>query len=131
MHTQEERDIHTWAHSLTNTHTENAHTHTFPSVLRDSVLSVLGGGWVRVPRGRCAPSARSSAPARSPTPVGTDTDTLQTHSQVAEQLGNRATIQKVACSIPGRAKLRCVLGQGTSPYLPRGNVPVLTVSLSG
>ena len=52
-------------------------------------------------------------------------------SQVAERLGNRATNLKVACSIPGRAKWRCVLGQGTSPYLPRGNVPVLTVSRSG
>ena len=49
--------------------------------------------------------------------------------QVAEWLGNRASIQKVAGLIPGCAKLRCVLGQGTSPFLPRENVPVLTVSL--
>ena len=39
--------------------------------------------------------------------------------QMAERLGNRATNQKVAGSIPGRAKLRCVFGQGTSPYLPQ------------
>ena len=38
--------------------------------------------------------------------------------------GNRATNQKVAGSIPGREKLCCVLGRGTSPYLPRGNVPI-------
>ena len=31
----------------------------------------------------------------------------------------------------GHAKWRSVLGQGISPYLPRGNVPVLTVSRSG
>ena len=52
-------------------------------------------------------------------------------SQVAERLGNRASNQKVASLIPGRAKLHCDLGQGTSPYLPRGDVPVLTVSRSG
>ena len=51
--------------------------------------------------------------------------------QMAEQLGSRAINQKVVGSIPGRAKWRCVLGQGTSPYLPWGNVPVLTVSRSG
>ena len=47
--------------------------------------------------------------------------------------GNRASNLKVASSTPGRVpkKLRCVLGQGTSPYLPRGNIPVLTVSRSG
>ena len=50
---------------------------------------------------------------------------------MAERLGNRAIYQKVAGSIPGRAKLRCVFGQGNSPYLPRGIVPVLTVSRSG
>ena len=49
--------------------------------------------------------------------------------QMAEWLGNWAINHKVACSIPGRAK--CVFGQGTSPYLPCGNVPVLTVSHSG
>ena len=32
---------------------------------------------------------------------------------MAEQLGNRATNQRVAGSIPGRVKLSCVLGQGT------------------
>ena len=48
---------------------------------------------------------------------------------MAERLGNRASNLKVAGSIPGRAKLCCVLGQGTSPYLPQGNVPVLTVSV--
>ena len=51
-------------------------------------------------------------------------------SQVAEWLGNRASNLTVASSIPGHVKLR-VLGKGTSPYLPRGNVPVLTVSRSG
>ena len=40
--------------------------------------------------------------------------------QMAEWLGNQAINQKVTGSIPGRAKLRCVLGHGTSPYLPRG-----------
>ena len=38
---------------------------------------------------------------------------------------------KVAGLISGGAKLCCVFGHGTSPYLPRGNVPVLTVSRSG
>ena len=42
--------------------------------------------------------------------------------QVAERLGSRAINQKVVGSIPGRAMLRCVLGE---------NVPVLTVSRSG
>ena len=51
--------------------------------------------------------------------------------QMAERLGNRDTNQKVAGLIPGSAKLSCVPGQGTLPYLPRGNVPVLTVSRSG
>ena len=50
---------------------------------------------------------------------------------MAERLGNRASNQKVAGSILSCAKLRCVLEQGTSPYLPRGIVPVLTVSRSG
>ena len=40
--------------------------------------------------------------------------------QMAEQLGNRATNQKVAGSILARAKWRCVLGQGTSFYLHGG-----------
>ena len=39
--------------------------------------------------------------------------------QMAEWLGNRAINQKVAGSFPSRANWRCVLGQGTSPYLPR------------
>ena len=51
--------------------------------------------------------------------------------QMAEWLGSRAINQNVAGSIPGRAKLSCVPGQGTSPYFPRGNVPVVTVSRSG
>ena len=51
--------------------------------------------------------------------------------QMAERLGTWAINQKVAGLIPGHAKLSCVLGQGTSPYLPRGNVPGLTVSHSG
>ena len=52
-------------------------------------------------------------------------------SQMAERLRNWADNQKVASSIPRLEKLRCVLGQGTSPYFPRGNVPVLTVGRSG
>ena len=47
---------------------------------------------------------------------------------MGEWLGNQATNQKVAGLICSRAKLLCVPGQGTSPYLPLGNVPVLTVS---
>ena len=56
---------------------------------------------------------------------------LNQGGQMAERLGNRATNQKVAGSIPNHAKLHCVPGQGTSPYFPLGNVPVLTVSRSG
>ena len=52
-------------------------------------------------------------------------------SWVAERLGNQASYLKVAGLIPGSEKLCCVLGQGASPYLPRGNVPVLTLSRSG
>ena len=49
-----------------------------------------------------------------------------------ERLGSWAIKQKDVGSIPGRSKLRCVLGQGTSPYTClRENVPVLTVSRSG
>ena len=48
---------------------------------------------------------------------------------MAERLGNWAINQKVAGLIPAVPKGR-VLGQGTSPYLPRGNVSVLTVSRS-
>ena len=44
-------------------------------------------------------------------------------SQVAERLGNRDSNQKVVGSCPGHAKWRCVLGQGTSPYFPRGECP--------
>ena len=51
--------------------------------------------------------------------------------QMAERLGIRTINQKVVGLIPGCARWRCVLGHGTSPYLPRGNVPVLTVSRSG
>ena len=51
--------------------------------------------------------------------------------QMAEQLGDRAINHKVAGSIPAVRKDGCVLGQGISPYLPWGNVPVLTVSRSG
>ena len=40
--------------------------------------------------------------------------------QMAERLGNRAINQMVVGLFHGRAKCRCVLGQGTSPYLPRG-----------
>ena len=52
-------------------------------------------------------------------------------SLVAERLGNRASNLKVAGSIPGRADHVVSRWQGTSPYLPRGNVPGLTVSRSG
>ena len=38
-------------------------------------------------------------------------------------VGSRAINQKVIGSIPGHAKLHCVLGQGTSPYLPWGECP--------
>ena len=50
---------------------------------------------------------------------------LYIHSEMRanERLGNRASNQKVASSIPGRAKWRCVLEKGTSPYLPRGECP--------
>ena len=49
---------------------------------------------------------------------------------MAERLGNWASSQTVAGSIPGCVKLCCVLGQGTS-LLASGNVPVLTLSRSG
>ena len=50
--------------------------------------------------------------------------------QMAERLGSRAINQKVVGSIPGRGKLRCVLGHFT--LIASGeNVPVLTVSRSG
>ena len=42
---------------------------------------------------------------------------------MAEWLGSLAVNQKVVGSIPGRAKLRCGLGQGTLPYLPQGECP--------
>ena len=47
--------------------------------------------------------------------------------QMAERLGDWATNPKVDGSISGCEKLRYVPGQGTSPYLPRGNVPVLKI----
>ena len=59
------------------------------------------------------------------------TSNVYVGSQLAERLGNWASNLKVASSIPGSAKLSYVLGQGTSPYLPRENVPVLTVNRSG
>ena len=70
-------------------------------------------------------------PATSRTaPVTPDTHqqhTLNTHtflwSQMAERWGSRASNQKVAGLIPCCAKWRCVLGKGTSPYLPRGECP--------
>ena len=49
--------------------------------------------------------------------------TSQKRSQMAERLGNRVINQNIAGSIPGHAKWRCVLGQGTSPYLPQGKCP--------
>ena len=42
--------------------------------------------------------------------------------QVGERLGNWASNLKVASSIPDRVKLCCVLGQGTTPYLPLGRM---------
>ena len=42
---------------------------------------------------------------------------------MAERLRSRAFNQKVAGCIPGHAKGCCVLGQGTSPYLLRGECP--------
>ena len=48
---------------------------------------------------------------------------LKKLSQVAEPLENQASNQKVVGSILGCAKLSCVLGQGTSPYLPQGKCP--------
>ena len=44
-------------------------------------------------------------------------------SQVAEWVEHRACNLKVASSIPGWCTWRCVPGQGTSPYLPRGECP--------
>ena len=42
-------------------------------------------------------------------------------------LGNRASQQKVAGLIPGHTKWRCVLGQGTSSYFPRGAMSLYLV----
>ena len=44
----------------------------------------------------------------------------RSRSQVAERVEHRASNLNVATSIPGRCTWRCVLGQGTPPYLPRG-----------
>ena len=44
-------------------------------------------------------------------------------NQMAEQLGSRTIYQKVVGSTTGCAKWRCVLGQRTSLYLPRGECP--------
>ena len=53
-------------------------------------------------------------------------------SQVAERLGNMASNLKVASSIPGLAKLHCVLVVVYLTLLASGgNVPVLTVHCSG
>ena len=46
---------------------------------------------------------------------------------MAERLGNLAINWKVAGLIPGHAKLRCVLGQGTLPYLPRGGMSLFSL----
>ena len=51
-------------------------------------------------------------------------------SQMAERWGSRASNQKVAGSIPLRAKWCCVLGQDTSPYLPRGACKSLWIRAS-
>ena len=50
---------------------------------------------------------------------------------MGERLRNRAINQTVAGSILAVRNDVVSLGQGTSPYLPRGNVPVLAVSRSG
>ena len=42
------------------------------------------------------------------------------YSQMAKRLGSRAVNQKVVGSTPGSVKWHCVLGQGTSSYLPWG-----------
>ena len=52
-------------------------------------------------------------------------------SQVAERLGNGASNQKVAGSIVGCAKLRSILGQGTSPYLPLGGMSLFLLYRPG
>ena len=53
-------------------------------------------------------------------------------SQMAERLGNRAIIQKVAGLIPGRAKMMlCPWARHFTLLASGGNVPVLTVSPSG
>ena len=57
---------------------------------------------------------------------------LRYGSQVAERLGNRASNQKVAGSIPERAKNDVMsLGKALHPTCLGENVPVLTVSRSG
>ena len=50
---------------------------------------------------------------------------------MAEWLGNRAINQKVASSIPRRAKMTCLWGKALHPTCLGGNAPVLTVSRSG
>ena len=52
-------------------------------------------------------------------------------SQMAKQLGNRATNQKVAGSILAESNDVVSLGKALPPTCLRGNVPVLTVSHSG
>ena len=53
---------------------------------------------------------------------------------MAELLGNLAINQRVAGwvagSIPGSEKLRCVLGQGTSPYLRQGRMSLYLLKIS-
>ena len=51
-------------------------------------------------------------------------------SQMAEQLGNRFSNQKVAGSIPGRAITLCPWARHFT-LLASGNVPLLAVSRSG
>ena len=52
--------------------------------------------------------------------------------QMAERLGSRAINQKVAGSIPGRAKNdNLSLGKAVHPTCLGGNDPVLTLSRSG
>ena len=77
------------------------------------------GGLFRVVLGEQVADVLRHA-ARLPRHETEDPEGGDVGSQMAERLGNRAIDQKVAGSIPGR---RCVLGQSTSPYFPRGERP--------
>ena len=94
------------------------------------------GLWAHIqpPEDWRAPSPQDKETSQHSVFVRTDVRIIKpgrTGSQVAEWLGNRASHQTVVGSIHGHAKLCRVLRQGTAPYLPRGNVTVLTVSRYG